>query len=50
MLEVAYEHTREAWRKWLGRRNSTNRMSWENFVEQVEQQLGLPLPRITQVF
>jgi hypothetical protein len=50
MLEVAYEHTRETWRKWLGRRNSTNRMSWDKFMHAVEQQLVLPLPRITQVF
>ncbi len=50
MLEVAYEHARETWRKWLGRRNSTNRMSWEKFMAQVEPQLALPLPRITQVF
>jgi len=50
MLEVAYEHTRETWRKWLGRRGSTNRMSWERFMTAVEQHLALPLPRITQVF
>jgi hypothetical protein len=50
MLEVAYEHTRETWRKWLGRRNSTNRMSWEKFMKAVEQNLALPPPRITQVF
>jgi RNA-directed DNA polymerase len=50
MLEVAYEHTREMWRKWLRRRNSTNRMSWEKFMKAVEQSLALPLPRITQVF
>jgi group II intron reverse transcriptase/maturase len=50
MLEVAYEHTREAWKKWLSRRNSMNRMSWDKFVAEVEQTLALPLPRITQVF
>lgn len=50
MLEVAYEHTRVMWKKWLRRRNSMNRMSWERFAEQVEQTLALPLPRITHVF
>jgi group II intron reverse transcriptase/maturase len=50
MLEVAYEHTRVMWKKWLRRRNSMNRMSWDKFVAEVEQTLALPLPRITQVF
>ncbi len=50
MLEVAYEHTRVMWQKWLRRRNSKNRMSWERFAEGVEQTLGLPLPRIMHVF
>ena len=50
MLEVAYKHTRVMWKKWLGRRNSMNRMSWERFTAEVEQALGLPLPRIVHVF
>ena len=50
MLEVAYEHTRMRWKKWLGRRNSKNRMSWERFVKQVEATLVLPLPRIIHAF
>ncbi len=50
MLEVAYEHTREAWKKWLSRRNSMNPMSWDKFMVAVEQQFVLPPPRITQVF
>ncbi len=50
MLEVAYEHTRVMWKKWLRRRNSMNRMSWERFAEQVERTLALPLPRIIHVF
>ena len=50
MLEVAYEHTRVKWKKWLRRRNSMNRMSWERFTEQVERTLPLPLPRIVHVF
>jgi group II intron reverse transcriptase/maturase len=50
MLEVVYEHTRVVWQKWLRRRNSTNRMSWERFTEGVERTLGLPLPQIMHVF
>jgi RNA-directed DNA polymerase len=50
MLEVAYEHTRVMWKKWLRRRNSMNRMSWERFAEEVEQTLKLPLPQIMHVF
>jgi len=50
MLEVAYNQTRMRWRKWLRRRNSKNRMSWERFAEQVERTLGLPRPRIIHVF
>jgi len=50
MLEVAYEHTRVLWKKWLRRRNSKNRMSWERFRERVERTLPLPLPRIVHVF
>jgi len=50
MLEVVYEHTREAWKKWLSRRNSMNPMSWDKFMVAVEQQFVLPPPRITQVF
>ncbi len=50
MLEVAYQYTRGVWRKWLGRRNPKKRMSWERFVKQVEQNLGLPPPRIVHVF
>ena len=50
MLEVAYEHTRVMWKKWLRRRNWMNRMSWERFAEGVEQTLVLPLPQIMHVF
>jgi hypothetical protein len=41
MLEVAYEHTRVMWKKWLRRRNSKN---------QVGTGLALPLPRIVRPF
>jgi RNA-directed DNA polymerase len=50
MLEVAYEHTRVMWKKWLRRRNSMNRMSWKRFGGELEQTLGLPLPQIMHVF
>ena len=50
MLEVAYEHTRIMWKKWLGRRNSKNRMNWEKFAAKVEQLFALPLPRIVHAF
>jgi hypothetical protein len=50
MLEVAYKHTRVMWQKWLRRRNSKNRMSWERFAEGVEQTLVLPRPQIRHVF
>jgi RNA-directed DNA polymerase len=50
MLEVAYEHTQVMWKKWLGRRNSKNRMNWEKFAEQVERNFSLPPPRIIHVF
>jgi group II intron reverse transcriptase/maturase len=50
MLEVAYEHTRVMWQRWLRRRNSMNRMSWERFEDEVEQTLGLPQPQIMHVF
>ena len=50
MLEVAYEHTRVMWKKWLSRRNSMNRMSWEKFTAKVEAVFALPLPRIVHAF
>jgi hypothetical protein len=50
MLEVAYEHTRVMWKKWLGRRNSKNPISWERFAQQVATTFALPLPQIMHVF
>jgi RNA-directed DNA polymerase len=50
MLEVAYEHSRKAWKKWLGRRNSKDRMSWEKFRVKVEEIFPLPLPHIVHTF
>jgi RNA-directed DNA polymerase len=50
MLEVAYEHTRIMWKKWLGRRNSKNPISWARFATRVETSFALPLPQIMHVF
>jgi group II intron reverse transcriptase/maturase len=50
MLEVVYEGTRAKWKKWLGRRNSKNRMGWEKFAAQVEAIFDLPKPRIVHAF
>ena len=50
MLEVAYEHTRAVWRKWLGRRSWKDRISWTRFVAQVDTAFALPRPHIVHVF
>jgi RNA-directed DNA polymerase len=50
MLEVVYEGMRAKWKKWLGRRNSKNRMGWEKFAAQVEAIFDLPKPRIVHAF
>ena len=50
MLEVVYEGTRGKWKKWLGRRNSKDRMGWEKFAAQVEAIFDLPKPRIVHAF
>jgi hypothetical protein len=48
--EVAYEHTRRVWKRWLARRNSKNRMSWAGFASKVQQQFRLPATQIVHVF
>jgi RNA-directed DNA polymerase len=50
MLEVAYEHARAVWKRWLARRNSKNRMSWADFVAKVLKSFELPKPRIIHAF
>jgi RNA-directed DNA polymerase len=50
MLEVAYEHTRAVWKRWLARRNSKDRMNWAGFAAKVEEFFGLPKPRIIHAF
>ena len=50
MLEVAYEHTRKVWKRWLTRRNTKDRMNWAGFAAKVAQPFALPKPRIVHVF
>jgi group II intron reverse transcriptase/maturase len=50
MLEVAYEHTQQVWKRWLTRRNSKNRMSWADFEAKVLEFFKLPKPRIIHAF
>jgi len=50
MLEVAYEHTRAMWQRWLGRRSSKDQMDWEKFEAEVAQVFALPMPRIVHTF
>ena len=50
MLEVVYEGTRVKWKKWLSRRNSKDRMGWEQFAAQVEEIFDLPKLRIVHAF
>jgi len=50
MLEVVYESVRAKWKKWLSRRNSKDRMSWEKFAVKVEEIFDLPKPRIVHAF
>jgi group II intron reverse transcriptase/maturase len=50
MLEVAYEHARRVWRRWLAHRSSKDRMSWEKFGVKIDKIFQLPLPRIFHAF
>ena len=50
MMEVAYEHAQQAWKRWLARRNSKDRMSWEDFEAKVLNFFELPKPRIIHAF
>ena len=50
MLEVAYEHAQVVWKRWLARRNSKNRMSWEDYEAKVVKLFELPKPRIVHAF
>jgi hypothetical protein len=50
MLEVVYQGVRAKWKKWLSRRNSKERMSWEKFAVKMEEIFDLPKPRIVHAF
>jgi RNA-directed DNA polymerase len=45
LLEQLYEHTKEAWVKWLNRRGGKKHFGWKAFA-QLEDVFPLPLPRI----
>ena len=45
-LAALYQHTREAWCKWLRRRSRKSKINWENFPERIEGPFPLPKPRI----
>jgi RNA-directed DNA polymerase len=45
-LNCLYRATRRRWRKWLSRRGSKGRLSWEKFAQQIEQRFPLPIPKI----
>jgi len=46
MLEVVYEHTIKAWKRWLGRRTRSGQLSWEEFNRKIGDVFPLPRPRI----
>jgi group II intron reverse transcriptase/maturase len=50
MLEVVFEHTERAWRRWLGRRCSKGYVTAEEFHEYHRKVFPLPKPRIIHNF
>jgi RNA-directed DNA polymerase len=44
-LAAVFQHTRQAWRKWLSRRSWKSYVSWEKFLK-LEKIFDLPAPRI----
>ena len=50
MLEVVFEHTERAWRRWLGRRCSKGYVSVEEFHGFYRKVFPLPKPRIVHNF
>lgn len=50
MLEVAYEHADAVWKRWLTRRNSKNRLTWEKWTAKWRAICPLPKPRISHAF
>lgn len=50
MLEVVFEHTEQAWRRWLGRRCSKGYVSAEEFSNFHRKVFPLPKPRVIHHF
>jgi len=48
-LEVVYEHTERAWKRWLSRRSHKGKVTWEKF-EQMRKIMPLPKPKIYHNF
>ena len=46
MLEVIFEYTEKAWRRWLGRRSRDGYISGEAFEKKMRKIFPLPQPRI----
>jgi group II intron reverse transcriptase/maturase len=45
-LEVAFEHTENAWKYWLSRRSHKSYIDWTKFEASIREKLPLPKPRI----
>lgn len=50
MLEVVFEHTERAWKRWLGRRTRNGKIAWEVFEDRYRKVFPLPKPRIIHAF
>jgi hypothetical protein len=50
MLEVAYEHTEQVWKRWLGRRSSKHPKNWEQWAVRWRAVCPLPKPRIMHAY
>lgn len=50
MLEVVYEYTQRAWKRWLGRRTRNGEIAWESFKDRYRKVFQLPKPRIIHAF
>lgn len=50
LLEVAYEYAEQAWKRWLTRRNSKDRMNWQKWAARWQAICPLPKPRIVHAF
>jgi len=50
MLEVVFEHTERAWKRWLGRRTRDGKIPWEEFKDRYRKVFQLPKPRVIHAF